>query len=134
MLYQVFFFGFVCCRFYFRIVFATCKMASNYLFVPSPVEAAPDEITAVQKEIAAVKSQLDRNTVHNALQTLKQLISRLADTFDAHTVTATLEHLVHVASEKKRCPGLLLQFYLQADQVPLVACFVSVSPPSTSGR
>lgn len=54
----------------------------------------------VQKEIAAVKTQLDQNFVHNALQALKQLIARPAGIFDVHASVAALEHLVDVAREK----------------------------------
>ena len=54
----------------------------------------------VQREIAEVKNKLDQNLVHNALQTVKQLISRPAGIFDVHAVIAALEHLVDMAREK----------------------------------
>ena len=54
----------------------------------------------VQREIAEVKNKLDQNSVHNALQTVKQLISRPAGIFDLHAVIAALEHLVDTAREK----------------------------------
>ena len=54
----------------------------------------------VQREIAEVKNKLDQNSVHNALQTVKQLISRPAGIFDVHAVIAALEHLVDTAREK----------------------------------
>ena len=54
----------------------------------------------VQREIAEVKNKLDQNSVHNALQTVKQLISRPAGIFDVHAVVAALEHLVDTAREK----------------------------------
>ena len=43
---------------------------------------------------------LDQNSVYNALQTVKQLISRPAGIFYVHAVIAALEHLVDTAREK----------------------------------
>ena len=63
-----------------------------------PALAALDGV--VQREITEVKNKLDQNSVHNTLQTVKQLISPPAGDFDVHAVIAALEHLVDMAREK----------------------------------
>jgi len=50
-----------------------------------------NDFAEVQREIAEVKNKLDQNSVHNALQTVKQLISRPAGIFDVHAVIAALK-------------------------------------------
>ena len=62
-------------------------------------QAAPDVVDEVKREIEAVKSKIPENTVNQALQNLRQLLSRTPGVFDVHWAMAALEHLSDTARE-----------------------------------
>ena len=62
-------------------------------------QAAPDVVDEVKREIEAVKSKISENTVKQALQNLRQLLSRPPGVFDVHSAMAALEHLSDIARE-----------------------------------
>lgn len=62
-------------------------------------QAAPDVVDEVKREIDAVKSKISENTVKQALQNLRQLLSRPPGVFDVHSAMAALEHLSDIGRE-----------------------------------
>ena len=62
-------------------------------------QAAPDVVDEVKGEIDAVKSKISENTVKQALQNLRQLLSRPPGVFDVHSAMAALEHLSDIGRE-----------------------------------
>ena len=80
----------------------------------------------VQPEISEDKNQLDQNSVHNTLQTVKQLISRPAGIFDVHAVTAALEHLVDTVREKNDARAFRYNSVLQ--QTRPLSSYASFQP------
>lgn len=66
------------------------------LFIP---QAAPDVVDEVKRGIEAVKSKISENTVNQALQKLRQLLSHPPGVFDVHSAMAALERLSDIARE-----------------------------------
>lgn len=62
-------------------------------------QAAPHFVDEIKRGIEAVKSKLSENTVNQALQNLRQLLSHLPGVFDVHSAMAALEHLSDTARE-----------------------------------
>lgn len=62
-------------------------------------QAAPDVVDEVKREREAVTSKISENTVKQALQNLRQVLSRPPGVFDVHSAMAALEHLSDIARE-----------------------------------
>ena len=62
-------------------------------------QADPHLVDEIKRGIEAVKSKRSENTVNQALQNLRQLLSHLPSVFDVHSAMAALEHLSDIARE-----------------------------------
>lgn len=83
---------------YFSIPTLFYHFVYPFFFILFP-QASPDVVDEVKREIEAVKSKISENTVEQALQNLRQLLSRPPGVFDVHSAMAALEHLSDIARE-----------------------------------
>ena len=81
----------------FQSTYALLPFCLSFFFVFP--QAAPDVVDEVKREIEAVKSKISENTVKQALQNLRQLLSRPPGVFDVHSAMAALEHLSDIGRE-----------------------------------
>lgn len=83
---------------YLWTISVSLHLFGSILFISLP-QAAADVVDEVKREIEAVKSKISKNTVSQALQNLRQLLSHPHGVFYVHLAMAALEHLSDIAWE-----------------------------------
>lgn len=83
---------------YLWTISVSLHLFGSILFISLP-QAAADVVDEVKREIEAVKSKISKNTVSQALQNLRQLLSHPHGVFYVHSAMAALKHLFDIAWE-----------------------------------